>query len=146
MPFTKILIAVDDSGESMKAARCGFELAHCLKAVIGVLFVIDKDKEVVSADLGITPNESKNTLREEAERTLDQYIKMYDGIEQVFRFTPEGDPEKEILNIASEWKAELIVMGTHGRSKLDRMMTRSVAEYVIRHAEIPVMVTPTNMK
>jgi nucleotide-binding universal stress UspA family protein len=146
MPFTKILIAVDDSAESMTAARCGFELAHNLKASVGVLYVIDKGKEVVSADLGITAEDSQGALREGATNTVEQYIKMYDGIDQVFRFTPEGDPEKEIINIATEWRADLIVMGTHARSGLDRMMTSSVAEHILRHAEIPVLVTPPNMK
>jgi len=146
MPFTRILIAVDDSSESMKAARCGFELAHSLKAAIAVLYVIDKDKEVVNADLGIMPGESKTLMRQDAEKTLYQYIKMYDGIGEVFRFTPEGIPEKEIPNIAIQWKADLIVMGTHARSTLDRLMSGSVAEHVIRHAEIPVLVTPSKMK
>jgi len=146
MKYQKILIAVDDSSYSMKAARAGFALAHRLKAMIAILYVIDKSKEVINADLGITPGQSKTVLLGEAEKTIEQYIKMYDGIDKVFRFTPEGLPEKEILNIANEWKADLIVMGTHGRSGLNRMLTGSIAEYVIRHAEIPVMVTPPGMK
>lgn len=146
MPFTKILIAVDDSAESMKAARCGFELAHSLKASVALLYVIDKGKEVVSADLGITSEDSQSALREGAKNTIEQYIKMYDGIDQVFRFTPEGDPEKEIINIATEWRADLIVMGAHARSGLDRMMTWSVAEQILRHAEIPVLIAPPKMK
>jgi nucleotide-binding universal stress UspA family protein len=146
MPFTKILIAVDDSGESMKAARCGFELAHSLKASVALLYVIDKGKEGVSADLGITAEDSRGALREGAMNTVEQYIKMYDGIDQVFRFTPEGDPEKEIINVATEWRADLIVMGTHARSGLSRMMTGSVAENILRNAEIPVLITPPKMK
>jgi nucleotide-binding universal stress UspA family protein len=146
MPFTKILIAVDDSGESMKAARCGFELAHCLKAVVAVLYVIDKNKEVINADIGITAGESRHALLEEARLTIEQYIKMYDGATEVFRFTPEGIPEKEILSIATEWRADLIVMGTHTRSRIDRIMTGSLAEHVIRYAQIPVLVTTPHMK
>lgn len=146
MPFTKILIAVDDSAEAMKAARCGFELAHCLKAAIGVLYVVNKDKEVINADLGITLEESKHALREEAHKTIDQFIKMYNGATDVFRFTPEGIPDKEILNVANEWCADLIVMGTHTRSRIDRIMTGSMAEHVIRNAQVPVLVTPPHMK
>ena len=146
MTFRKILIAVDSSAASMKAARAGFELAHSLKALVGILFVVDRGKEVTNADLGITPGESKAVLLEEAENTIAQYIKMYNEIDKVFRFAPEGTPEKEILNVAREWQADLIVMGTHGKSRLSRMLTGSVAEYVIRHAEVPVMVTPRGMK
>ena len=146
MKFRKILIAVDDSSYSMKAARAGFALAHQLKAMIGILYVVNRSKEAVNADLGITPEQSKTVLLKEAERTIEQYIKMYDGIDKIFRFTPEGLPEKEILNIACEWQADLIVMGTHARSGLNRILTGSVAEYVVRHAEIPVMLTPPKMK
>jgi nucleotide-binding universal stress UspA family protein len=145
MDYHKILIAIDDSAYSMKAAKAGFALAHSLKAEIGLIYVIDRSKEAVSADLGITAEQSKAVMLEEAENTIRQFIKMYDEINRITRFTPEGSPEKEIINIAREWKADLIVMGSHGRSGLSRLMTGSTTGYVIRHAEIPVMVTPPEM-
>jgi nucleotide-binding universal stress UspA family protein len=107
---------------------------------------VDRSKEVTNPDLGITPGQSQTVLLGEAEKTIEQYIKMYDGIDKIFRFTPEGFPEQEILSIAKEWEADLIVMGTHGRSGLGRILTGSIAEYIIRHAEIPVMVIPPRMK
>lgn len=141
MKFKKILIAVDDTAYSMKAAKLGFELAHTLKAKIGVVYVVDRAHEVVNADLGILPEESKLVLLQEAENIIDQLVKMYDGIDQIYKFTPEGTPEKEIVNIASQWGADLIVMGTHSRSGLNRLLNGSVTEYVIRHIDIPVIVT-----
>lgn len=146
MQYKKILIAVDDSAFSMKAAKAGFALAHAIKAMIGILYVVDKSKEVSNTDLGMTPAQSQTILLREAEKTIEQYIKMYNGIDKIFRFTPEGFPEQEILNIAKEWEADLIIMGTHGRSGLGRILTGSIAEYIIRHAEIPVMVIPPRMK
>jgi len=145
MEYKRILIAVDDSAYAIKAARAGFTLAQALEAVVGVVYVINKSKEVVSADLGITPEQSKTLLLQQADKTIQQYIELYDGKTEVFRFTPEGTPEKEILNIASEWEADLIVMGTHARSGLDRILTGSTAEYIIRHSTIPVLVTPPRM-
>lgn len=146
MAFTRILIAVDENPEAMKAARCGFELAHSLKAAVGVLYVINKNREVINADLGITLEESRRSLREEANQTIEQFIRMYDGATEVFRFTPEGVPEKAILAVAADWQADLIVMGAHTRSRLDRILTGSLAEHVIRHAGVPVLVTPPRMK
>ncbi len=142
MKFKKILIAVDDSACSIKAAKAGFGLAHNLKADIGIIYVVNRSKEVVSADLGITPEQSKVVMLGEAETTIQQFIKMYDGVGRITRFTPEGSPAEEIINIAREWEADLIVMGSHGRSGLSRLMMGSTTEYMIRHAEIPVMVTP----
>ena len=146
MEYRKILIAVDDSAHSMKAARVGFAMAHLLKASIGLVFVINKSNEVFNTDLGITPQQSKSVLLKEAEITLDQYIRMYDGIGEIFRFMPEGFPETEILNIAKEWQADMIVMGTHGRTGISRMLSGSLTDYIVRHAEIPVLITPPGMK
>jgi nucleotide-binding universal stress UspA family protein len=144
--FKKILIAVDESAESMAAARTGFALAHELNATVGILCVVDPSREMVNADQGITPEQSKTLLLEQAETTIRQYIQLYDGGGEVFRFTPEGAPEQEILHIAHEWQANLIVMGTHGRSGLNRMIAGSVADHVIRHAEVPVLVTPPGLR
>ena len=50
----------------------------------------------------------------------------------------EGDPKSKIIDQAAEWKAELIVMGSHGRKGGDRFFICSVAEAVSRHAECSV--------
>ncbi len=142
MSYQKILIAVDSSSYSMNAAEKGFELAHQLKAKIGLIFVIDKNKEVINADLGIMPEQSQTVLIKHAEENIEQLIKMYDGTDEILRFTPEGFPQKEIINTAKEWDADLIVIGTHGRTGLAHLLVGSVAEYVIKHVSIPVMVVP----
>lgn len=146
MNFNKILIAVDDSTFAMKAARLGFELAHKLNASVGIVFVINTAMEIGNPDLGITSQQQHTVLLQEAEDTIKQYIDLYDGVDKVYRFTPEGEPEKEILNIAKEWQADLIVMGTHGRSGITKLLFGSVAEYVLKHSEVPVIVAPPEMK
>ncbi len=50
-----------------------------------------------------------------------------------------GEPGPAIVAIANDCDADLIVMGTHGRSGLNRMLMGSVAEYVLRHARCPVL-------
>lgn len=142
MSYQKILIAVDSSSFAMNAAKKGFELAHQLKAKIGLIFVIDKNKEVINADLGIMPEQSQTVLIKQAEENIEQLIKMYNGVDEVLRFTPEGFPKNEIINTAKEWDADLIVIGTHGRTGLVHLLVGSVAEYVIKHVSIPVMVVP----
>jgi len=51
----------------------------------------------------------------------------------------EGDPVSEILRVAREMPADLIVMGTHGRTGLERLLMGSVAEEVLRKATCPVL-------
>src|SRR5262249_7953655 len=55
----------------------------------------------------------------------------------------EGDPGREILRAARETGADLIVMGTHGRTGLTRLLTGSVAEKVLRKAPCPVLTVKT---
>ena len=51
----------------------------------------------------------------------------------------EGDPAAVILNVANEINADLIVMGTHGRTGMSRLFAGSVAEQVVRRADCPVL-------
>jgi nucleotide-binding universal stress UspA family protein len=52
--------------------------------------------------------------------------------------TPDTDPRHAIVDAAREWPADLIVMGSHGRRGLDRLLLGSVAESVVRHAPCSV--------
>lgn len=51
-----------------------------------------------------------------------------------------GDPASEVVRIAGEEKADLIVLGTHGRTGLTRLLMGSVAELIVRRASCPVLV------
>jgi nucleotide-binding universal stress UspA family protein len=55
----------------------------------------------------------------------------------------EGDPKSKIIDQAMQWKAELIVMGSHGRKGADRFLMGSVAEAVARHAPCSVEIVRT---
>lgn len=142
MSYNKILIAVDNSTHAMHAAKKGFELAHKLQASVGLVFVIDRDMESLNGDLFINPKNSQVLMMKEAEGNIEQIIKLYNGIDQIFKFMPEGIPREEIINTAVEWNADLIVIGTHGRTGLEHLLMGSVAEYIVRHSSIPVMVVP----
>jgi nucleotide-binding universal stress UspA family protein len=146
MQFKRILIAVNSSPFSLKAAKAGFQLAHALNAEVALLFVIDRTKESVNAEVGPTREQSEVILLKEAQETIEQLIKMYNGAKQLFKFTPEGFPKEEILNTAREWEADLIIMGTHARKGISHFFSGSIAEYVVRHASVPVMVIPPEMK
>ncbi|GAB3355727.1 universal stress protein [Arachidicoccus ginsenosidivorans] len=143
--INRILIAIDDSRFSKKAAKTGFSLAYKTQSLVALVYVVDSTKEQVNADLGITAKESETNLLNAARRTIEEYIKLYDGKQQVACFTPIGIPEEEILIISEEWRANLIVMGTHGRSAIGRILSGSKAEYVVRHATVPVLLTPPRM-
>jgi universal stress protein A len=56
------------------------------------------------------------------------------------RFVPVGDPVESIVGTARGWPADLVVIGSHGRDGLNRVLLGSVAEGVTRHAPCPVLV------
>jgi nucleotide-binding universal stress UspA family protein len=142
MSFNRIIIAVDGSEFAMAAARKGLELAGQLNAQTALLFVIDLTRATGSADLGVTPHEALIVLKKEAEQTLDQLALMYAGTE-IMKFMPEGNPKDDIIRTAETWGADLVVIGTHARTGLSRLLLGSVAEHVVRHSAIPVMVVPS---
>ncbi|MDX2278096.1 MAG: universal stress protein [Saprospiraceae bacterium] len=144
--FKRILIAVDSSPFSLKTAKVGFQLVHALDAEVALLYVIDRTKESVNIETGPTREQSEMILLKEAQETLEQMIKMYNGAKQLYKFTPEGFPKEEILNTAKEWEAGVIVIGTHGRTGLSHFFQGSIAEYVVKHANVPVLVIPPQIK
>jgi nucleotide-binding universal stress UspA family protein len=61
----------------------------------------------------------------------------------VERHVRDGDPSEEILAVARETRSDLIVMGTHGRTGVGRLLMGSVAEQVMRRATCPVLTVKT---
>ena len=80
------------------------------------------------------------------EPSSERILKMLEEVkpsDPSVRFTHRltmGDPASEIVRIAGEEGAEMIVLGTHGRSGMSRMLMGSVAEAVVRRAPCPVLV------
>jgi nucleotide-binding universal stress UspA family protein len=77
-------------------------------------------------------------LRRELER-----VKRLDAAVKVEHLLADGHPAKEIVRTANENDCDLVVMGTHGRTGLRRLLTGSVAEEVLRRATCPVRIVKT---
>ncbi len=142
MAYSKILIAVDSSEFSMRAAKKGLELAHQLGAKTALLYVVDTSRALGNVEAGLLPETALLVLKKEAQETLDGLAAMYTGA-GITKLMPEGHPIKDILSTAETWGADLIVMGTHGRTGLTQLLIGSVATHVMRHARIPVMIVPS---
>jgi nucleotide-binding universal stress UspA family protein len=136
--FKRILVAVDGSEHSLRIAGKGLGLARQLEAEAALVFVIDKGKAKGSVDANITPQEAEIVLKKEAVFTFDNIAATF-GCNDFSRFMPLGFPKEEILNLATTWQADLIVIGTRGKSQLVNVMMGSVAEYVLYHSPKTVM-------
>jgi nucleotide-binding universal stress UspA family protein len=139
--FTKIAVALDGSACSQQALEVALGVAQAQHAEIGVCSVVDP---IVVA--GTAPPSPAMDLvigdLESAARTL-----VTKAVERGHRMrlvasgqTRRGVPAYEILSFATGFGADLIVMGTHGRNGIRRLLLGSVAEVVLREASIPVLV------
>jgi nucleotide-binding universal stress UspA family protein len=138
MAFRRILIALDESAIAAHAAAVGVELAMALEAECALVYVVDPalayqpDSAVPIADwLATLKREGQSFLAAVAARS---------ALPLAWQFVREGKPADEILSAAREWDADAIVVGTHGRAGVSRVVLGSTAEGVVRHATCPVLV------
>ncbi len=142
MSYKHILIAVDSSEFSVNAARQGIALGAALSANVTLVYVIEEAKAVSNPDAGFGVSDALLILKKEAEDTLDSIAVLANGM-HVKKLMPTGDPRVDIPATALAIGADLIVMGTHGRRGIRHMILGSVAEYVVRHSTLPVLIVPS---
>ncbi|MEO8147967.1 MAG: universal stress protein [Bacteroidia bacterium] len=143
MQISRILVAVDDSDFSSKTATAAHELAKTLKAGLAIVNVMDPAILAISADSVVYPMEQMVDLKKGAEMLIQKIRQQLGDDIPLADFIGEGKPSEEIVAIANQWNADLIVIGTHGRTGVMHLIMGSVAESVIRHSNIPVLVMPS---
>ncbi len=152
MTINKVLIAVDNSKHAEHAARFGLDLARTYKAGVGLVSIVepiiypssgaDTITGIPMETAHVDEGEMLKIQTESAESMMHQVIKKFGDDLQVTYFTEYGLTADSILKCASEYNADLIVVGTHNRTGLDRFFMGSVAEHVVRHSHLPVLVVP----
>jgi nucleotide-binding universal stress UspA family protein len=138
MSFRRILIALDDSAIAAHAVEVGTELAAALKAQAALVYVVEPGL-AFEPDGGIPAAELLAALKRECQAFLAAAAQP-SGDPPPWQFLREGKPADEILAAAREWEADAIVIGTHGRSGVSRLVLGSTAESVVRQAPCPVLV------
>ena len=134
--YNRILLPTDGSEGADKAVEHALSLAEKYDAELHVLNVVDVRSQSttdmwtnVIGELEEAGEELTEDIVEEAEeRGIDAKPEVIKGI-----------PSREIVSHADEDDIDLIVMGTHGRTGLNRVLVGSVAEKVVRTADMPVM-------
>jgi len=124
------------------AGEAGAELA--LLHVASLPAGVDAETLVQTAD---GRQGAAQVLRADGERQLEPYIRLLDSLGVRARgVVALGDPVEQILATAAREGAGRIIMGTHGRAGLSRLVLGSVAEQVSRRAEVPVQTLRTRHK
>lgn len=138
--YKKILIPTDGSETAKKASAHGIRLAKSLGAQVTALYVCD-----VTAFFGVPTHAIIDTmnalLEDEGNKVLSEFKKnsKKEGV-KFDSMLKEGVPYEVIIETANELGHDLIVMGTHGRKGLDRLLLGSVTEKVVRTAHCPTLV------
>ena len=138
---TRILLATDGSREAQLAARTAADLAQRT----------DSELHVTTVEAGLpisattSPARLEDVLREnrrQAEEVLEQQVKSIEESGGAVNETHlrEGRAEEEIVELAEELGAGLIVMGSRGHGRLRRALLGSVTDAVVRHAHCPVTI------
>jgi len=137
--FKRILIALDESAIAAHAASVGMQLATALGAEMGFVYVVDP-AETVLADSGVPAADLVAFAKDDAKRLLAVFQHRPAQATAPLEFVAVGTPAAEIVRTAREWPADVIVIGSHGRDGLERVLLGSVAEAVMRHAPCSVLV------
>ena len=138
----RILVPIDLSDASAKVAAYAVELSRRLGAELTALYVVEESDGILGFSVATADaEESLQELENEAERELRAHASRYLSPGTQVKVCA-GDPAAKVLETARELGADLIVMGNHGRSGLERMILGSTAEQVIRHADVPVVSVP----
>jgi nucleotide-binding universal stress UspA family protein len=143
-PLTKakrILVAMDRSKYSEKAFNQAISMVKICKSTLFVISVINLYPEVNEIELALEGKEKvlEGTM-EFLERVKDRAAKENIPCETIVHVG--GQPHEFIIQEAKEKNIDLIVMGTHGRTGLNKLLIGSVAERVVGHTPCAVMITP----
>ena len=144
----KILIAVEDSQYSEHAADYGFELAVKLGAEVALVHVNDIPvatpyiPDPILNEPPVLVPELINIQEDAGKKLLNRISDKYINKTTIYTFNKVGNTRDEILSTAEEWNADMIILGTHGRTGFDHFISGSVAERIVRKAKCPVLVIP----
>jgi nucleotide-binding universal stress UspA family protein len=137
----RILVPVDFSEVAPILAKWAKGFAKQLNAKIILTYILEdlSTYEGIFVDLK-TLTELENTLYEGAKKSMEDFLKEhFSDFPDVEPVLEKGDVVETILRVAQEKGADLIVIGTHGRKGLDRILFGSVAEGVVKNSPIPVV-------
>jgi nucleotide-binding universal stress UspA family protein len=142
--FQRILFPTDFTEASENAASYALSLARQHRARLHVLHVVDITGEAAGF---YVPHQSFETLNEEmkagAEDMIERFCaRTFPGLRNIERRVLIGEPYKQIIKVVKGSRIDLVVMGTYGKSGIDRLLFGSTTERVLRKAGCPVLVIP----
>ncbi|MBE0521288.1 MAG: universal stress protein [Candidatus Methanoperedenaceae archaeon] len=138
--YKKILIATDGSEYTKRAVDYGVDLSKHTGAKLHAIYVVDT-AAFASIPMDAAWESMYELLRREGDEATKYVAEKAEAENlEIERLTVEGHPADEIIKYADDNSIDIIIMGTLGKSGLDRFLLGSVAEKVVRNSKIPVLV------
>jgi nucleotide-binding universal stress UspA family protein len=137
--YRNVLVPTDGSEAADRALARGIDLARAFDGSVHVLYVVEP-LQTAEYDAGAIYDalrtEGERATEAAAERVREAGLPVETAVEV-------GVPHTTILEYADAHGADLVVMGTHGRTGLDRYLLGSVTEKVVRLSDVPVLTVRT---
>lgn len=142
--WNRILVAVDPGPSARQALEVAVSMADRLHAQLAMVYVVDC-AETQPAQLPRLTNAMLGKLAADGKQWCANLAAEVHAA-KASQFVRIGDPAVEILAVAREWQAEIIVMGNHGLTHTGRFFLGNTVETVVRDASCPVMTVPPGVK
>jgi len=137
--YERILLPTDGSDASLAATAHAGSLARTAGATVHVVSVADSRNRFESPSSGLAPEAWREAESERAAAAIEKTIEGLPTDVETDRTVVTGIPQDEIINLVEKTAADVVVMGTHGRSGIDRYLIGSVTERVVRRSPVPVL-------
>ncbi len=148
--FKKIMVATDGSQTSIRTAELAVDLARLSGGSIIAIYVVDIYRLAHLPGYAAFPSLSSRLMelmQREGELAISEVENMAcDAGVPFSSIIAEGDPSQEIIKRSHKSGADLLVLGRIGRSDLEKILLGCVAEKVVRHSKIPVLIVPAVRK
>jgi nucleotide-binding universal stress UspA family protein len=149
-PFKRILVPVDGSAPSRAGVERAIALAKSSRARLRLLHVVDENAVMQNIESAIIVGELIDILMEDGRKVLTAAAELARkrGIkaDSVLYELHLGRVADRIVRESAKWRADLIVMGTHGRRGIGRLVMGSDAESVLRESRVPVLMVKASRK
>jgi nucleotide-binding universal stress UspA family protein len=152
--MAKVLIALDYNPSAQKIAETGFTLAKAMQAEAVLLHVMVEASYYASFEYSpimgfnnfISPDALPPVNFEELKKGAAEFLnksKEHLGDTGIQTIVQEGEVADTIIKTAKEVQADIIVLGSHSRRGLEKILMGSVAEKVLHHSDLPLFIIPT---
>jgi nucleotide-binding universal stress UspA family protein len=137
--YGRLLVAVDGSRQAAFALRHAVAIAQAQHAVLTLVAVL-RPPPALAALVGVPPDMLESQAEQEVDRRLRALAAQLPADLSVTTVLRRGSPAAQILAVAADRAADLIVLGARGRGRLGGAVLGSVSSQVLRASPVPVLV------